>query len=70
MESAGLVAAAIKRVEPTRTLVIRGISDRGAEDKSALDAMGEGVLRQYAMHNATQFLWALLKTGVLPRVVR
>ncbi len=67
MESAGLMAAAFKRVEPKRTLVIRGISDYGDERKTALDAAGEGVLRRYAMQNATQFLWTLLRAGVLPR---
>jgi nucleoside phosphorylase len=67
MESAGLMASAFKRVEPTRTLVIRGISDYGDERKSTLDALGEGALRRQAMHNATTFLWTLLRSGVLPR---
>ncbi len=66
MESAGLVAAAMKRKEPTRTLVLRGISDYGDERKSQFDAVGEGALRRYAMRNATRLLWALLEVGVLP----
>jgi len=67
MESAGLVASAFKRVNPTRTLVIRGISDYGDERKATLDSLGEGSLRRLAMHNATALLWTLLRTGVLPR---
>ncbi|WP_169800712.1 AAA family ATPase [Archangium gephyra] len=66
MESAGLMASAFKRVEPTRTLVIRGISDYGDERKITLDALGEGALRRHAMHNATTLLWILLRSGVLP----
>ncbi|HEX5750344.1 MAG TPA: hypothetical protein VFZ09_29200 [Archangium sp.] len=66
MESAGLMAAAVKRVEPTRTLVIRGISDYGDERKSTLDALGEGALRRQAMHNATTLLWTLMRSGVIP----
>jgi WD40 repeat protein len=67
MESAGLVASAFKRVNPTRTLVLRGISDYGDERKATLDALGEGSLRRLAMHNATSLLWTLLRAGVLPR---
>jgi nucleoside phosphorylase len=67
MESAGLVASAFKRVNPTRTLVLRGISDYGDERKATLDSLGEGSLRRLAMHNATALLWTLLRTGVLPR---
>ncbi len=67
MESAGLVASAFKRVNPTRTLVLRGISDSGDERKATLDALGEGSLRRLAMHNATALLWTLLRAGVLPR---
>jgi WD40 repeat protein/nucleoside phosphorylase len=66
MESAGLMASAIKRIEPKRTLVIRGISDYGDERKSMLDSVEGGALRRYAMHNATQFLRLLLETGVIP----
>jgi nucleoside phosphorylase len=67
MESAGLVASAFKRVNPTRTLVLRGISDYGDERKATLDSLGEGSLRRLAMHNATALLWTLLRAGVLPR---
>ncbi len=65
MESAGLMAAAVKRKEPVRTLVLRGISDYGDERKSELDAVREGALRRYAMRNATRLLWELLEAGVL-----
>jgi WD40 repeat protein/nucleoside phosphorylase len=66
MESAGLMDAAMKRVEPARTLVIRGISDYGDERKKQLDQVGEGALRRYAMRNATRLLLQLLETRVLP----
>jgi len=49
MEAAGLMKAALERVESTRTLVLRGISDRGDETKSELDAIGGGGLRAWAM---------------------
>lgn len=66
MESAGFMAAAVRRVEPARTLVLRGISDYGDERKQQLDEVGEGALRRYAMRNATRLLFQLLETGVLP----
>jgi nucleoside phosphorylase/DNA-binding CsgD family transcriptional regulator len=67
MESAGLMAAAVRRIKPTRTLVVRGVSDYGDERKGELDAVGEGALRRYAMHNASWLLWELLGAEVLPR---
>ncbi|WP_309896005.1 hypothetical protein [Archangium sp.] len=67
MEAAGLLEAAATRVEPSRALVIRGISDLGDERKSKLDAIGKGGLRRLAMRNATRMLLALLEAGVLPR---
>jgi nucleoside phosphorylase len=66
MESAGLMAAAMRRVEPARTLIIRGISDYGDKRKKQLDKVGEGALRRYAMRNATCLLLRLMETGVLP----
>ncbi len=63
MESSGLMMAAVKRMNPARTLVIRGVSDYGDERKSSLDALGDGALRQYAMRNATRLLWELLEAG-------
>jgi nucleoside phosphorylase/tetratricopeptide (TPR) repeat protein len=64
MESAGLMAAAVRRTVPARTLVVRGISDYGDERKGELDAVEQGALRRYAMRNATRLLWALLEAGV------
>jgi nucleoside phosphorylase len=66
MESAGLMSAAMRRVEPARTLIIRGISDYGDKRKKQLDKMGDGALRRYAMRNATRLLLQLMGTGVLP----
>lgn len=63
MESSGLMMAAVKRMNPARTLIIRGVSDYGDERKSGLDALGDGTLRQYAMLNATRLLWELLEAG-------
>jgi nucleoside phosphorylase len=65
MESAGLMAAAVRHADPKRTLILRGISDFGDERKSELDATGAGALRSYAMRNAIELLWALLETDIL-----
>jgi nucleoside phosphorylase len=70
MESAGLMDAAMKRVEPARTLIIRGISDYGDQRKKQLDKVGEGALRRYAMRNATRLLFQLMETGVLPGLMK
>ena len=60
----------MRRVEPARTLIIRGISDYGDKRKKQLDKVGEGALRRYAMRNATRLLFQLLETGVLPGLVK
>ncbi|REG28946.1 WD40 repeat protein [Archangium gephyra] len=65
MESAGLMAAAFRNVDPRRTLILRGISDLGDERKADLDKTGAGALRSHAMRNATTLLWALLEAGLL-----
>jgi nucleoside phosphorylase len=67
METAGLAEAAHSRVDPVRTLAIRGVSDLGDERKKALDEVNRGGLRRVAMGNATRFLLALLDRGLLPR---
>jgi len=67
MESGGVVISSHKRDIPIRTLVLRGISDRGDERKAEADAVGKGALRRYAMRNVTEMLWALLEEGILPR---
>src|SRR5205085_9510390 len=53
MESAGLMAAAVRRVEPARTLIIRGISDYGDKRKEQLDRVRDGARRRQAMRKAT-----------------
>lgn len=67
MEAGGLVIAT--HMDPSRSeaLVIRGVSDFGDDRKAKLDDIGEGVLRQYAMQNAVEFLWCLMEAGVLPQ---
>lgn len=67
MESAAVLRAAMARKIPLRALAIRGISDYGDDRKEALDKIGGGVFRKYAMRNAVRFLWALLDTNALPR---
>lgn len=64
MESAAVLIAAQRRDDPRPALVIRGMSDFGDERKAALDAIGEGALRRYAMRNAVRFFLALLEVGV------
>ena len=66
MESGGVLAAIYSRVNPKRALVIRGISDFGDQSKTHLDNIQGGSLRKYAMHNATNLLWSILKAHILP----
>jgi nucleoside phosphorylase len=65
MESAAVLLAAQTRHHPKRALAIRGISDFGDDRKQALDQLGGGSLRQYAMRNAVRLLLALLDEGAL-----
>ncbi len=67
MESAAVMLAAQSRNNPVRALAIRGISDYGDERKAALDKIGGGALRKYAMRNAVRLLFALLDAEVLPK---
>lgn len=67
MEAAGLARSASLRQDPVRIMVIRGVSDAGNEEKSALDAVGEGVFRALAMRNATRLFRSLVETGVFGR---
>lgn len=67
MEGAALVAAAHKRKDPVRTLVIRGVSDFGDERKKLLDTGSKGGVRRYAARNATRLMLLLAKAGVFPR---
>ncbi len=67
MESAAVLLAAQTRHDPKRAIAIRGISDFGDKRKQALDRIGEGSLRQYAMRNAVRLLFALLDADEWPR---
>jgi nucleoside phosphorylase len=67
MESAAVLLAAQGRDDPARTLAIRGISDFGDDRKQALERVGGGALRQYAMRNAVRLLFALLDARAWPR---
>ncbi len=66
METAAVFMSAQQHSNVTRAFAIRGISDYGDDRKAALDKVGEGALRRYAMRNAVRFLWALLDAKVLP----
>lgn len=65
MEAGGAMVAAVERTDPKRIVVLRGVSDFGDERKGELDALGEGVLRRYAMRNALDLLWCLLDSKQL-----
>jgi nucleoside phosphorylase len=60
MEAAGVAHAAAERVFPSPCLVIRGISDRADEHKTALDQAGRGAWRRYCVRNAASLLRQLL----------
>jgi nucleoside phosphorylase len=70
MESGGVVTSAHMNAHGVRALILRGISDCGDERKAMLDAIEGGALRRLAMENAVEFLWALLRSGILPRSAR
>lgn len=69
MESGGVLLAVYEAARATEGLVLRGISDFADERKAELDRIGKGDFRRYAMHNALQFLWILMRAGRLPRSV-
>lgn len=60
MEAAGFAYAASSRVHPVPHLVVRGISDRGDENKKKLDKTSKNGWRRYCVRNATALLQALL----------
>jgi nucleoside phosphorylase len=62
MEAGGAMLAASERVDPTRMIVVRGVSDYGDERKAEMDALGGGSLRRYAMRNAVELLFTLLNS--------
>jgi nucleoside phosphorylase len=68
MEGGGVLMSACSRADPTRTLLLRGISDFGDGRKEILDRMGNGSIRAYAMNNAVRLFFALLEADILPRV--
>jgi nucleoside phosphorylase len=70
MEGGAMLATIYSRAEPSRSMILRGISDFGDQRKKTLDNIGKGELRRYATHNAVRLLWALLEAGVLPRAER
>jgi len=61
MEAAGVAQAAHARREPIPIMVVRGVSDFADERKRALDAVGNGAWRTYAMYSASAFVLNLLK---------
>jgi nucleoside phosphorylase len=66
MEAGGLMAAAYEQADPKRTLVLRGISDDGDEQKKKLDDIEDGAFRRYAMRNVIHLLWRFFDAGILP----
>jgi nucleoside phosphorylase len=69
MEAGGLMIAAHMDPSQRDALVVRGVSDFSDDRKVAIDKIGDGKLRRYAMENATDFLWSLMEAGALPRRV-
>lgn len=61
METQGVMASIFDKVENQSILVLRCISDYGDERKKELDKIDKGALRRYALHNAVELLWTLLK---------
>ncbi|MCH7729867.1 MAG: hypothetical protein IH991_25865 [Planctomycetes bacterium] len=68
MEGGGMLAAVYSRSDPTRTMMLRGISDFGDKRKKQLDAIGNGGLRCYATRNAVSLLWRMMEAQILPHV--
>jgi nucleoside phosphorylase len=66
MEGGAVLASVYSRADPSRSLMLRGISDFGDQRKPMLDRVGKGGLRRYAMHNAVSLLWGLMEADVLP----
>lgn len=69
MESGGAMITGHMDPAQRDIIVIRAVSDLADDRKAALDKIGGGALRRYAMENALDFLWALKEAGVLPRVI-
>jgi len=67
MEAGGAMITAHMDPLERDVLVISAISDFADDRKAALDGIGGGILRRYAMENAIDFLWCLMEAGVLPQ---
>lgn len=67
MESGGAMITGHMDPSQRDVIIIRALSDFADERKAALDKIGGGALRRYAMENALDFLWGLIEAGVLPR---
>jgi nucleoside phosphorylase len=61
MEAVGVAAASWERQFPVKWLSLRGISDRGDEQKKELDGTQGGAWRRVAMRSAARYLQALLE---------
>lgn len=66
MEAGAVMAAVFEQVQPSRSLVLRGVSDLADERKAKLDKIKGGALRRCAMQNAIYLLWTLLELSLLP----
>lgn len=67
MEAAGVMKAVYQRIENTKAIILRGISDHGDANKKTLDNIGKGALRQYAMRNAVRLFKTLLQLNLIPK---
>jgi nucleoside phosphorylase len=65
MEAAGFLRAIASHPTSAKALVIRGISDFGNKEKTALDQVNDGAIRELAMHNALDLVWTIAETGRL-----
>jgi nucleoside phosphorylase len=68
METVGVVSSAQSRSAPVRFLAVRGVSDLGDERKKVFDAIGGGVIREYAMTAATSYFQLLVRLGIFARL--
>lgn len=64
MEAAGVMEAC--HVSRTGAVVVRAVSDYGDHRKEALDRIGQGALRKWAMRNALELLWRFMEAKELP----
>jgi len=64
MEAAGILCATFGLNVPS--MIIRGISDFSDPEKEAIDEIGQGALRRYAMHNAVGVLQAFIERQLMP----